>query len=60
MQNVLNFGDRKRPTNYTVHITQHYDGRMEFWFEDVADDDRSREAIADAMETGAKLLRGSP
>lgn len=47
---VVHLSDRRRPVNYTVSITQHWDGRIECWVHDVADDERSRAAVMECLE----------
>lgn len=47
---VVHLNAKRRPVNYTVSITQHWDGRIEAWVHDVADDPRSRAAVADCLD----------
>lgn len=50
---VINLADRRQPVSYTVRITQHWDGSLEVFVEDVADDERSRQSVADALARAA-------
>lgn len=45
---VVSLASRQKPVHYTIAVTHHYDGEIEVFFQDIADDDRSR---ASAMET---------
>ena len=47
---IVHLGDHRRPVNYTVSITQHFDGRIECWVADMADDERSRNAVMECLE----------
>lgn len=57
MSDVVDLSAHRSPVNYTVRISQHWDGRVEVLVEDVADDDRSREAVADALTRAADAWR---
>lgn len=63
---VINLADRRQPVSYTVRITQHWDGSLEVFVEDVTDDERSRQSVADALARAAivfanrKALEGKP
>lgn len=63
---VINLADRRQPVSYTVRITQYWDGSLEVFVEDVADDERSRQSVADALARAAivfanrKSLEGKP
>lgn len=46
---VVDLSQRRPPVHYTIRITHHWDGRIEALVEDVQDDARSREAVADAF-----------
>jgi len=46
---VVDLATRRPPVHYTLRITHHWDGRIEALVEDVQDDPRSREAVADAF-----------
>lgn len=47
--NIIELSKRQAPVTYTVTITQHYDGTIEAFIHDVADDDRSRAAVTSAL-----------
>lgn len=53
---VIELGDHRSPVCYTVHLTQHWNGTLEVFVEDVADDPRSRQAVADALALASKML----
>lgn len=53
---VINLADRRQPVSYTVRITQHWDGSLEVFVEDVADDERSRQSVADALARAASAF----
>lgn len=46
---VVDLNARRAPVIYTVTIAHHYTGTLEFCIADVADDQRSREAVMDAF-----------
>ena len=46
-----------KPVNYTVHLSHYPDGKLEVWVDDIADDQRSRDSVAWAMEEAARMLR---
>lgn len=50
MSNPINLGSRRPPVVYTVRVVQHWDGTLEYRVEDVADDERSRNAVLDALQ----------
>ena len=56
---VVRLSDYQPPVCYTVRLTDHYDGRLEIQVEDVADDKRSRLAVADALKRAAKHIKKS-
>jgi len=56
---VIDLADRRPPVCYTVRIVQHWDGRTKFFVEDVADDERSRRAIAEKLREMADALERS-
>jgi len=56
MSEVVNLSERRAPVNYTVRITHHWDDRLEVFVEDVADDDRSRASVADALQRAVYLF----
>lgn len=49
MTSVINLNEKRLPVVYTVTIVHHYDGTIEFNINDVADDERSREAVLHAF-----------
>ena len=53
---VINLADRRQPVSYTVRITHHWDDRLEVFVEDVADDERSRQSVADALARAASVF----
>lgn len=54
---VIDLADRRPPVCYTVHLTDHWNGTLELMVDDVSDDERSRLAVADALERAAEMLR---
>jgi hypothetical protein len=53
---VINLADRRPPVSYTVRITHHWDDTLEVFVEDVADDERSRQSVADALARAARMF----
>lgn len=53
---VIDLSEHRPPVCYTIRLTQHWDGRLEIWVEDVQDDPRSRQAVADALVRAAEQL----
>jgi hypothetical protein len=53
---VINLSDRRRPVSYTVRITHHWDDTLEVFVEDVANDERSRQSVADALARAARVF----
>ena len=53
---VINLSDRRQPVAYTVRITHHWDDSIEVLVEDVADDERSRQSVADALARAANTF----
>lgn len=49
MSEVINLNSKRPPVVYRVTIVHHYDDTLEFRVEDVADDERSREAVMSAF-----------
>jgi hypothetical protein len=58
MAEVVDLAKKRLPVCYTVHVTQHWDDRLQVWVENVADDQRSRMSIADALRRAADLIEG--
>ena len=55
MSNVIHFLDRK-PVHYSIHIS-HFGESFQIQVEGVADDERSRLAVAHDLELAAKTIR---
>lgn len=53
---IIELSDHRSPVCYTVHLIEHWDGRLEIHVEDVADDSRSRKAVADSLRRAADHL----
>lgn len=49
MTEVVDLNSKRPPVVYTVTIVHYYDDTLEFRVEDVADDERSREAVMSAF-----------
>lgn len=49
MADIINLASHQTPVRYTVEITQHYDGTVEAYVRDVSDDERSQNAVTDAL-----------
>jgi len=61
MSDVIDLGKRRHPVTYTVTITHHWDDTLEIFVADLADDQRSREAVADALRRAADTFgRATP
>ena len=58
MAEVVKLSSKRPPVIYSVHITQHWDGGVDVFVQDVADDDRSRRAVAYALRRAADGLDG--
>lgn len=56
---VININGKKPPVIYVVRIAQHWNGELEFFVEDLADDPRSRESVAWALRQMAEALEKS-
>lgn len=54
--NIIDLGARRPKVHYTVRLTQDYDGGLAVLVEDVQDDPRSRQAVADALRTAAQMI----
>jgi len=57
MTDIVDLNKKRKPVTYTVHVTHHWDGIVETFVEDVSDDDRSRGAVAEALERVALAYR---
>ena len=53
---IVDLSAHRPPVIYTVRITHHWNDRLEIFVEDVADDDRSRRSVADALFRAARLF----
>lgn len=60
MSEVVDLNAKRAPVHYTVRLSHHWDGRVEVFVEDVADDERSRDAVADALAKAADAWRRKP
>lgn len=57
MNDVVDLSKHRPAVCYTVRLTHHWDGRLEVFVEDVADDARSRAAVAEALQRAADMMR---
>ena len=57
--NVVSLGSRRDPVTYTVRLRQDYEGGLAVWVEGVADDPRSRQAVAEALRRAAAMIEDS-
>ena len=57
MTDPIDLGDHRPAVFYTVRLKQDWKGGLSVYVEDVADDERSRAAVADALERAAQMLR---
>lgn len=55
---VINLGARRPLVHYTVRLTQDYEGYLSVLVDDVQDDPRSRQAVADALKRAAEMIEG--
>ena len=53
MTKIVDLKAYRAPVKYTVHLTNHWDGSVEVFVDDVADDERSRTAVANTLERAA-------
>ena len=51
--NVVDLSSKRQPVTYTLVITHHWDGHFEFTVLDVADDERSQQAVGYALKQAA-------
>ena len=49
MAEIVDLSARRAPVSYTVEITHHWDDRLEVFVHNVANDDRSRASVNDAI-----------
>lgn len=57
---VIELSDHREPVCYTVRLRQHWNGALEVFVEDISDDLRSRQAVADALALASKMLTAEP
>lgn len=57
---IIDLADKRQPVCYTVRLRQHWNGALEVFVEDIADDERSRQAVADALALASKMLNTKP
>jgi hypothetical protein len=55
---ITHLADRRKPVVYTIEVTHFWDGTVEVFVHDVADDERTREAVCHALSLTAKALAG--
>lgn len=60
MPDPINLADHRAPVTYTVQITHHWDDRLEVFVYDVADDDRSRASVLDALKRAVTMFELAP
>jgi hypothetical protein len=53
---IVEISKRREPVTYTVTLTHHWDDTVEVFVHDVADDDRSRAAVGDALARAAEAF----
>jgi hypothetical protein len=53
---VIDLANHRPPVCYTVRLIEHWDGRLEIFVEDVADDERSQKAVAESLRRAADHL----
>jgi hypothetical protein len=58
MTDVVSLNTKRKPVIYSVHITQHWDGGVDVFVQDVADDEQSRKAVAYALRRAADGIDG--
>ncbi len=52
---VIDLSAHRAPVIYSIHVTHHWDGRVEVEVEGLAQTERSNEAVANALLTAAAL-----
>lgn len=50
---VSDLNKRRKPVRYSIDIVQYWDGTLQIYVHDVARDERSRKAVADALRRAA-------
>ena len=53
---IIDLGSRREPVTYTVRLRHGWDGSLAIWVHDVADDERSRTSVADALCRAAEQI----
>ncbi len=56
---VVSIAAYRKPVTYTVRLRQGYEGELAVWVEGVADDPRSRQAVAEALRRAADMVEQS-
>lgn len=56
MTEIVDLSKRRQPVTYTVTITHHWDDTLEVFVADVADDERSRASVADALHRASQMF----
>lgn len=54
---VIDLADHRAPVRYRVDLVHHWNDALEVFVHDVADDERSRASVADALERAAAMMR---
>jgi hypothetical protein len=55
---VIDLNAKRKPVHYTVHLSHHWDGSLTIQVEDLADDQRSKMAVAWALLRAAEEISG--
>lgn len=53
---VVSINALRKPVTYTIRLRQGWEGELAVWVQDIADDERSRKAAADAMRRAADMI----
>lgn len=57
--NIINLADKRPPVDYTIRIRHHWDDTIEVFVEDVSDDERSKQSVADTLQRAADVARSA-
>jgi hypothetical protein len=57
--NVVDLAAKRAPVDYTIRIRHHWDDSLEVFVEDVSDDERSKQSVADTLERAAQVFRAA-